>query len=96
MASDSPDSVSEQPTHGDILLTLGEVKGVVGQIHNQLIADRDSNKLAHARIDTLSSRVWFMFGIGVACSFLVPIITTAMAPKIMFDHQQPMQQRIQP
>lgn len=91
MATDLPDSVAEQPTHGDILLTLGEVKGVVGQIHNQLIADRDSNKLAHARIDALSSRVWFIFGIGVACSFLLPIVITAMAPKILFEHQVPEQ-----
>jgi hypothetical protein len=81
-----------QPTHGDILYRLGELKGVTDLVAAQLAQHREDSKVAHSRLDKIETKVAFACGIAVALSFIVPLVVTAISPRVVLPyHQSPVE-----
>jgi hypothetical protein len=89
---ENPQAMEAQPTHGDILYRLGELKGVTDLVASQLAQHREDSKVAHSRIDKIETKVAFACGIAVALSFIVPIVITALSPRVtLHPHDPPSQ-----
>ncbi len=85
-------AVEPQPTHGDILYRLGELKGVTDLVASQLAQHREDSKVAHSRIDKVETKVAFACGAAVALSVILPIIITAISPRVVLPyHESPAQ-----
>lgn len=85
-------NMEPQPTHGDILYRLGELKGVTDLVAAQLSQHREDSKVAHSRIDKIETKVAFACGIAVSLSFIVPIVITAISPKVVLPYHESMEQ----
>ncbi len=71
-------------SHGEIYRALGILEGKIDTINQALLQKHSEVGKAFSRIDELSRTVWIGVGIAMACSFVIPLLLTAMAPRLEF------------
>ena len=75
----------EQVTHTDIYHRLGVIEGAIQGINTQLAQKRDDMTSVFNRLRFVEAKVAVGVGIALVLSAAVPIVITAMAPRILFQ-----------
>jgi hypothetical protein len=80
---------SDQVSHADIYRALGILEGKLDAMNTALSQKHSDISDAFTRISTVENRVSVGLGIALACSVIIPILVTALAPKLHLGHQAP-------
>lgn len=74
----------ETVSHGDIYRALGILEGKLDSLGQQLTQKHSDLGDAFKRLNALEKSVEKWAGIALACSFIIPILITAAAPRLHF------------
>lgn len=73
-------------SHGDIYRALGILEGKLDAMNQSLSQKHTDLSSAFTRINNLEKTVWVGLGIAFACSFIIPLLITAAAPRLHFGN----------
>ena len=76
-------------THGDIHHKLGVLEGKLDAVIASVGEKRTDLGDAFRRLNTLEQNLAKWTGIALACSIIVPLVVTALAPRIHFPGAPP-------
>lgn len=74
-------------SHGDIYHKLGVMEGKLESVILQLSQKRDDVSGVFTRLRYLETRVAVGLGVTLCLAFIVPIIVTAAAPKVLLQQE---------
>lgn len=83
----------ETVSHGDIYRALGILEGKLDSLGQQLTQKHTDLSDAFKRLNDLEKSVAKWAGIALACSFIIPIVITAAAPRLHFGAEPPAEAR---
>lgn len=83
----------ETVSHGDIYRALGILEGKLDSLGQQLTQKHSDLGDAFKRLNALEKSVEKWAGIALACSFIIPILITAAAPRLHFGAEPPAEAR---
>lgn len=75
-----------ETTHGDILRAIGNLEGKLDTIHATMGSNRTDISEAFRRLNEAEKRIAQGVLLAIVASVLVPIVVTALAPRIQFGH----------
>ena len=73
---------SDQVSHADIYRALGILEGKLDAMNTALTQKHSDISTAFTRINTVENKVSVGVGIALACSIVIPILVTALAPRL--------------
>jgi hypothetical protein len=76
-------------THGDIHHKLGVLEGKLDAVIASVGEKRTDLGDAFRRLNTLEQSMAKWVGVALACSIIVPLVVTALAPRIHFPGDPP-------
>lgn len=79
----------DQVSHADIYRALGILEGKLDSLGKQLSQKHDDLATALSRITDLEKAVAKGIGIAIAASVVIPILVTALAPRLHLGHIPP-------
>lgn len=74
-------------SHGDIYHKLGVMEGKLESVLLQLSQKRDDMTGVFTRLRSVETRVAVGLGVTLCLTFIIPIIITATAPRILFQQE---------
>ena len=80
-------------SHGDIYRALGILEGKLDAMNTALTQKHADIGDAFRRLNELEKSVARWAGIALACSFIIPILITAAAPRLHFPQATVQQER---
>ena len=81
--------MADEVSHGDIYRALGILEGKLDAMNQTLIQKHTDISSAFERISQLEKSMAKWAGIALVCSIIVPLLVTAMAPRLHFSHSSP-------
>jgi hypothetical protein len=79
----------DQVSHADIYRALGKLEGKLDSLGNQLTQKHEDLAAAFSRITDLEKAVAKGMGVAIAASIVIPILVTAVAPRLHLGHVSP-------
>jgi uncharacterized membrane protein len=79
----------DQVSHTDIYRALGILEGKLDSMNQTLVQKQSDMAAAFDRIRSLESTVAKGMGVALACSIVIPILVTALAPRLHLGHVSP-------
>lgn len=76
-------------SHTDIYRALGILEGKLDAVSHTLTQKQSDMAAAFDRIRALESAVAKGMGVALACSIVIPIMVTALAPRLQLGHSSP-------
>lgn len=79
--------MADEISHGDIYRALGILEGKLDSMSQSLNQKHTDLTSALTRIGDLERTVAKGIGIALACSIIIPLLVSAIAPRIQIGHE---------
>jgi hypothetical protein len=81
--------MADEVSHADIYRALGILEGKLDAMNTALTQKHTDISSAFERISELEKAVAKWAGIAVVCSIMIPLVVTALAPRLHFPTATP-------